>query len=287
MRTSIAILAALGALASPSLARAQDLRTLQTARQLTDSQPLRVDIAFAAGKFTVHPVEGRLLYEMRLRYDERSSDAIHEYDAENHSLTLGLNRGSTNFGVSAMRGGSHDKSSELDVGLSGSVPMELMVKVAGTESKLELGGLRLTKLEVNCAATGVDMNFGSMNRSEMESLTLHIAGAGAKIENLGNANAATVMVKGAAGGLDLDFGDVVPRDVTIRAELALGGLQIALPHSVGLMVRAKTRLGSFDGAGLNKVGDAWYSENWNEATRKVTIESTTVIGSFDLSRTGH
>jgi hypothetical protein len=287
MRTSSTFLITLGALALARTSSAQELRTLQAARQLRDTQPLQVDVSFAAGKFSLHSIEGPLLYEMRLRYDERSTDAIHEYDAESHSLTLGLNRRSANFGIGALRGGSHDKSSELDVGLNQSVPMELMVKIAGTESTLELGGLRLTRLEIACAASGANLNFETPNRAEMETLTLQVAGAGAKIENLGNANVATVMVKGAAGGLDIDFGDALARDVTIKSELALGGLQMTLPRSVGVMVRAKSRLGSFDGAGMNKVGDAWYTENWNQATRKVTIESTTVLGSFDLTRTGH
>lgn len=265
--------------------RAQDLRTLETARQLKSTEPLQVDIAFAAGKFSLHRVEG-LLYDMRLRYDERTSDAVHQYDAAAHTLSLGLSRASAHFGVRALRNGSHDKSSELDIGLNGAVPMALDVKVAGTESTLELGGLQLTKLVINCAATGATINFDSPNRAQMEILALQIAGAGAKIENLGNANAATVRIQGAAGGLDIDFGDVVMRDMTLRAEVALGGMQLTLPRDVGLMVRAKTRLGSFDGSGLKKVGDAWYSENWNEASTKVTIESTTVIGSLELSRTG-
>lgn len=287
MRPAFTILAALWALAPASLARAQELRMLHTARQLVDSQPLSVDVAFGAGKFTLYPIEGRLLYEMRLRYDEGATDAVHEYDAENRSLRLGLDRRSASFGIRALRGGSHKKSSELNVGLGNTMPMELSISVAGTESTLELGGLRLTRLLVNCAASGMTLNFGVPNRVAMETLTLKIAAAGAKIQNLGNANASTVMIKGAAGGLRLDFGDAVMRDMTVRTELALGSLEIALPRSVGIMVRAKSRLGGFDGGGLNKVGDAWYSENWNQATRKVTIESTTFLGGFALSRSGH
>jgi hypothetical protein len=287
MRTSYVALAVLTALALAPLAGAQDLRTLQTSRQLTDTEPLQVDVTFAAGKFSLHPIDGTLLYQMRLKYDERATDAVHEYDADDHRLTVGVNRGTESFGVRALRGGSHQGSSEMELGLNRAVPMELNVKVAGTESRLELGGLRLTGLEVHCAASGATVSFGSPNRVEMETFTMHIAGAGAKIENLGNANAANVMLKGAAGGMDIDFGSDVLRDVTINAELAVGGLQITLPRGVGIMVRAKSKLGGFDGAGLNKVGDAWYSENWNQAGRKVTIESTTVLGNLELTRTGH
>lgn len=286
MRTHALLLAGAMAMSPFAEAGAQELRTLQTARQMKGTQPIQVDVSFGAGKFSLHPIDGDLLYDMRLRYDERASDAVHDYDAQAHTLSLGLSRGSSNFRMRAMRGGSHEKSSELDVGLNEAVPMSLEVRVAGTESTLELGGLQLTRLDINCAATGVQVNFDSPNRSAMETFTLQMAGAGAKIENLGNANAANVMIKGAAGGLDIDFGDVVMRDMTLRSEVALGGLQLTLPRNVGLMVRAKSRLGSFDGSGLKKVGDAWYSDNWNEASRKVTIESTTFIGSVELSRSG-
>jgi len=287
MRKSFVALAVLGVFTQASLASAQDLRTLQTARQLSDSEPLKVDVTFAAGKFWLHPIDGALLYQMRLKYDERATDAVHEYDADDHTLTVGVDRDGDGFGIRALRGGSHQGSSEMDLGLNRAVSMELNVKVAGTESRLELGGLRLTSLELNCAASGATVSFSTPNRATMETLTMHIAGAGAKIENLGNANAATVMLKGAAGGLDIDFGTNVLRDVTVSAEVAVGGLQITMPRGVGIMVRSKSKLGGFDGAGLNKVGDAWYSENWNQATRKVTIESTTVLGNLELTRTGH
>lgn len=287
MRTSYVALAALALFAQASRAGAQDLRTLQTARQLSDTQPLQVDVTFAAGKFALHPIDGGLLYQMRLRYDERATDAVHEYDGDDHRLTVGVDRGTDGFGIRTLRGGSHQGSAEMDLGLNRAVPMELNVKIAGTESTLELGGLRLTGLEVNCAASGATVSFGSPNRATMETFSMHIAGAGAKIENLGNANAATVMLKGAAGGMEIDFGPNVMRDVTIEAELAVGGLQITLPYGVGIMVRSKSKLGAFDGAGLTKVGNAWYSDNWNQATRKVTVESTTVLGNLELTRTGH
>jgi hypothetical protein len=287
MRSSYIALAILGAFAQASLADAQDLRTVEAARQISDTEPLQVDVTFAAGKFSLHAIDGKLLYQMRLRYDERATDAVHEYDANDHRLTLGVDRGKGHFGVRALRGGSHQGSSELDVGLNRAVPIELSVQIAGTESRLELGGLRLTQLEVNSAASGTTVSFESPNRAEMETLTMHVAASGARIENLGNANAATVMIKGAAGGMDIDFGNSLLRDVTVNAELALGGLKIALPRGVGIMVRSKSKLGAFDGAGLNKVGDAWYSENWNQATRKVTVESTTFLGNLELARTGH
>ena len=237
MRTSFVALAVLGVFTQASLASAQDLRTLQTARQLSDSEPLKVDVTFAAGKFWLHPIDGALLYQMRLKYDERATDAVHEYDPDDHRLTVGVDRDGDGFGIRALRGGSHQGSSEMDLGLNRAVSMELNVKVAGTESRLELGGLRLTSLELNCAASGATVSFSTPNRATMETLTMHIAGAGAKIENLGNANASSVMLKGAAGGLDIDFGTNVLRDVTVSAEVAVGGLQITMPRGVGIMPR--------------------------------------------------
>ena len=285
MRPSHIAFALVAVTLSASATRAQELRTLEAARQLSDSSPTQVEVTFGAGKFKLHPITGNLLYQMRLRYDERATDAVHEYDAESRSLTLGLDRGSAKFGFGALRHGGNDKGSELDIGLNGAVPMELSVKVAGTESTLQLGGLRLTDLEVNCAATGATIDFASPNAVEMGTFTLQIAAAGAKIQNLGNANTSTLSLQGAAGGVEIDFGPTLMRDVTIRAEVAVGGMQITLPRDVGIMVESKSRLGSFDAAGLKKVGNAWYSENWNEATHKVTIESTTFLSSFELSRT--
>jgi hypothetical protein len=262
MRHSIRALA-LGALLVPAGAGAQKWRTLETARQLTGVAPVGVEVGFAAGKVTLGPISGPLLYQMRMRYNEQSTDAVHEFDADTRRLELGIR--SANIGIrqiTKMRHSHEEGEASLHVGLTEAVPLDLKLRLGAGQARLELGGLRLRTLVVNAGAAEADIAFGSANRE-------------------------TIEINGGAGSVELDFGDSVPEDVSIVSNLALGELQISLPRDVGITVRSKQTLSDFDAPGMTKVGNAWFSENWTNASRKVTINTQAFLGTFRLERTSH
>lgn len=287
MRHSIRALA-LGALLVPAAAGAQKWRTLETARQLTGVAPVSVEVGFAAGKVTLGKISGPLLYQMRMRYNEQSTDAMHQFDADSRRLELGIR--SANIGIrqiTKMRHSHEEGEASLHVGLTDAVPLDLRLRLGAGQARLELGGLRLRRLVVNAGAAEANIEFGSANREAMSRMEVDVGAAKARVTGLQHARVREIEINGGAGSVELDFGDGVPEDVSIVSNLALGELQISLPRDVGITVRSKQTLSDFDAPGMTKVGNAWFSENWTNASRKVTINTQAFLGTFRLERTSH
>jgi hypothetical protein len=70
--------------------------------------------------------------------------------------------------------------------------------------------------------------------------------------------------------------------MTIRADVALGGVTINVPRDVGVEARISRTLGSFDAPGLTERDGAFYSANWNQAKRKLILDGSATMGSIDL-----
>ena len=281
--TSISL--AIAAVLLPAAAGAQQWRTIESARQLTSTDAATVRVSFAGGKFELSPLPGKLLYQMQLHYDEQVADAVHEFDADSHELTLGMSH--ANMGWRALRAMKNDDAGRMTLGLNPAVPMDLDLELGGAQAEVELGGMRIKNLHLKIGLAGSRVNFESPNLTEMEALNLDVGLGGVDFENLGNANVAEIHISGGMDGINLDFGDRVMRDVKIDADVAFGGLKIQLPSSVGVTVQSETKLGSFKAPGFTRVNGAWFTPNWNQASTHVTIVANTVLGGLEVDHGGH
>jgi hypothetical protein len=285
MRLMTSFLAA-AALLAPLALPGQQWRTIESARQLADSQPLKVSLTYGAGKLEVAPSEDHgLLYQMRIRYDEQSMDAVHEYDASQHRLQLGLDR--ANVGWKTLRTAKGERGGSMSVELSPAVPMDLDVSVGGAEATLELGGLKVRSLKMQSGMAGAKVSFDDPNLVPMDRMTIEVGMGGIALSGLGNANVGEIAVHGAMGGVELDFGESVMRDVKIDAAFALGGLQVAVPADVGVMFQGDLKAAKFDrGIGFTRMGDAWYSMNWKDTSHHITIVGSSTLSSVRVQLSG-
>jgi hypothetical protein len=275
---------ALAAALLPVASGAQQWRTIESARQLTSTDATKVSVTFAGGKFDLSPLPGKLLYQMQIHYDEQVADAVHEFDASSHQLTLGMSH--ANMGWRSLRAMKNDEGGRMTVGLNPSVPMDLELDLGGAQAEVELGGMTLNSLKLQIGLAGSRVNFSSPNLAEMNGLVLDVGLGGVQVENLGNANVAEIKVSGGMGGISLDFGDRVMRDVKIKADVAFGGLKIQVPSSAGVTIQAETKLGSFNPQGFTKMNGAWFTPNWNQASTHVTIVSNTALGGLEVNHAG-
>jgi hypothetical protein len=56
------------------------------------------------------------------------------------------------------------------------------------------------------------------------------------------------------------------------------------PNTVSARMRSLRVAAGFDHEGMVKRDDAWYSTNWDAATRKLRIRAETVFGALELQR---
>ncbi|HEX5970614.1 MAG TPA: hypothetical protein VFY85_01740 [Gemmatimonadaceae bacterium] len=283
MIRSLGVLATAALLLAPHGAQAQDSplwRTVDIARQLHDSEPQRIRVQYGAGRVDVRGSADPLLYNMHLRYDERRAAPVHRYDAAARSAVLGLE---TRDG--AQRFGDRDDSGELRLVLPTSAPLDLDLQLGGTESRLELGGLTLRSLRLECGATDASVAFSQPNRTQMSDLTIDVGVADLLAVNLADANADQIRVNGGVGVVDLDFGGRWTRDLTLDTRLTVGKLILRVPADVGIRLDLDRLLAGFDHEGMVKRDGAWYSTNYDAAPHKLQVRAATFFGQVELRRT--
>lgn len=281
MRTTTFTLALVATLL-PAAAGAQQWRTIESARQLTSTDETKVTLTFAGGKFELSPLPGQLLYQMQLHYDEQAADAVHEFNAAQHQLRLGMSQ--ADMGLHALRAmKKNDSGASMTVGINPAVPVDLTLELGGTEADVELGGMRVKTLKLQMGLAGGKVAFSSPNMTVMDELSVDVGMGGVAFENLGNANVAQININGGMDGVSLDFGDNVMHDVKINADVAFGGLKIQVPSSVGVMIQADTKLASFKPQGFTKMNGAWFTPNWNQSSTHVTIVANAAFGGLEVN----
>jgi hypothetical protein len=260
-------------------------RTVDLSRQLRDTLPQRIRVQYAAGKLDVRGTADPLLYAMHLRYDEARAIPLHRYDAQQHSTVLGVE--SLGRGLRTSSGDDRDETGELKLQLPARVPLELDLELGGTQSVLELGGLSLHSLRLECGATDASLLFSTPNRTRMRDLEIDVGAADFTAVNLGNANADQIRVRGGIGVVDLDFGGTWTQDMTVSTRLAVGKLMLRIPSDVGVRLEVQRVAAGFEHEGFTKRDDAWYSENYDRAPRKLRLRAETFFGKIEIQRGAH
>lgn len=283
-RRSAAAAAIAGALllAAPRPAAAQQWRTIDVSRQLHDTTTYRVHIRFGAGRISLHATEAPLLYRMDLRYDEEHARPIHEFDAAGHGVVLGADW-SDDHGVHRV---DRDRYSTMTLALGRGAPMDLSLELGAVQGVLDLGGLQLSSLRLESGASDTRVRFDAPNPVPMRLLHIETGAAGVDISGLANANAREMRVEGGVGSVHLDFGGDWTHDVDADVQMALGHVTLDVPADVGLRVEVKRFLASFEDAGLERRGDAYYSRNWDSARYRLRVHLETTFGDVDIDHGG-
>jgi hypothetical protein len=272
--------ASLLVVAVASSAAAQSWRTVDVSRQLLDTTDHRIRVKYAAGRFSMRPTNEPILFSMQLRYDEDRSEPLHRYDANVRSATLGLEGRSIRW----TRHFDDQDAGEMHLALSNAVPMDLDVTLGASEARVDAGDLALKSLRFETGAADAVLDFSAPNRSRMRRLDIQVGAAAFAVRNLANANVSAVHVQGGVGSVELDFGAVLKEDVNVDAEMALGKLHVRVPRDVGVRVELQRVLASFDHPGLQKRGNAYYSDNWDSASVRVKVRTQTVFGAVEIDR---
>lgn len=268
--------AALGLLVLAPDAWAQSWRTLTTSRQLAGEESLDVEVTYGAGRFRVGPAEPGLLYRMELRYDEEAFEPVNEY--RGGRLRLGTEGNGEGFSVGRGR-----SEGELDVKLARAVPMNLRLRFGAVRADLDLGGLSLTDLELSTGASESRIDVTEPNPVPMRRAELQVGAAEFTARHLGNLNADRIEIDAGVGEVTLEFTGQWRRDAEVAVDLGLGALELRFPEGLGVKLEKDSFLTSLDAQRMVKREDAYYSLDWEEAERRITVSVDAALGSVRVA----
>lgn len=258
----------------PAGAEAQSWRTVTMSRQLEEYDDLRVDVRYGAGVFSVRSTAEGLLYRMNLKYDEDRFEPVADFSGDR--LELGVETHRRGLGVDT------DEAGELRLELARGVPMDLDLEFGAVKADVDLGGLALTDLDLSTGASESVIDISELNPSEMETASFEVGAADFTIRNLGNLNAARILLDAGVGRLKLGLDGRWQRDARLGIDMGLGSLELRVPEGLGIRLRKDSFLTSLDSEGLVKRGDVYESLDFDSAERRVVIDLDAAFGSVSV-----
>jgi hypothetical protein len=255
-------------------ARAQEWRTITSARQMQGERALRVDVTYGAGELRVQPASGTLLYRLQMRYDERQFRPVSAYDRATGRLRLGVEGVRRNQRV---RQGGH-----ATVELAPAVPTDLKLEFGAGRANLELGGLSLRSVDLSTGASETQVRWSAPNRVPAGTVRIASGASSVRVRGLGNARAERLQFDGGVGEATLEFDGAWSRSASLDVDMGVGSLTLRFPRSLGVRIEKDSFLASFSPAGMVRRGDAWYSRSWDGAPNKLTVRISAALGSINV-----
>jgi hypothetical protein len=274
-RTMVLIAVLAAALVWPASAEAQSWRETTMSRQLEGSGPVRTQVSYGAGTFALRATDERLLYRVSLRYDENAFEP--DVDFTGDRLRIGMEGSGRRFPF-----GRTSSGGSMDLELARGVPMDLELKFGAVKADVDLGGLALTNLQLSTGASESRIDVSEPNTSQLRRATFEIGAADFSLRRLGNLGAERIDVKAGVGHVALSLDGRWRADGRLNIEMGLGALELRVPEGLGIRIRKDSFLTSFDPEGLVKRGDSYYSLDWEDADRKVTIDLNAAFGSVQV-----
>jgi hypothetical protein len=183
--------------------------------------------------------------------------------------------------------GLWDRPPHFQLALGKTRPFALTLEVGASESRLDLGGVPISRLVVRQGAGKYAIDFSVPNPQPMSLLTLSAGAAGMEITNLANANCAELNLEGGAAAYVFDFGGTLRRDSHARIATGLSSVEIRVPAATAAKIVSESLLGSIDAdAGLRRQDGAFWTEPaLAGATPLLTINTNVALGSLRLVTT--
>lgn len=260
-------------------AQAQTMRPFSTFRQLHGETHLNVRVEYGAGSLRVEPGQPGDLYRMNLSYDEDRFMPVSDFDPSSRTVLLGL-RSAGEGGVRVVSG--NQLRQIATVAISPRADLALDLSLGAVDADLELGGLRISELDLKTGASRATVRFSRPNGMRCRHAGFSAGAAEVSVLGLGNSRCDEIEFEGGMGKVLLDFSGVWRSSAHVRVKMAVGEITLRLPRAVGVRLAMDKFLTSFEATGLVRRGDSYLSPNYDGAERRLDIDVTTAMGGVSV-----
>lgn len=273
------LLAALALCFGAAGAEAQSPRPFSTYRQWHGETRLHARLEYAAGAVRVSAARPTELYRMDLLYDGERYEPVSDFDASTTAVALGLRPA----GQGGLRVVSRNQLRQTAaVTFSPRSDLSLDVTLGAADADLELGGLRLTDLDLQAGASRATVRFSEPNAARCRAASLRAGAAELTVLGLGNSRCERIAFEGGVGRVTLDFAGTWASSSRVEVKMALGEVMLRLPRQVGVRITPDRFLASFDPQGLLRRGTSYVSPGYDQAARHLDIDVTTALGNVGV-----
>jgi hypothetical protein len=269
----------LGLMLWAGTAQAQTMRPFATFRQMHGETRLTTRLEYAAGDLRVVPGRPGELYRMDLSYDQDRYVPVSDFDASSSSVVLGVRPA----GEGGVRVVSRKQLNQVAVvTLSPRVDLTLSLTLGAVDADVELGGLRVTRLDLKTGASRAVVRFSQPNAARCARATISAGAAEVSVLGLGNSRCDEIGFEGGMGKVLLDFGGGWSSSAQVDVKMAVGELTLRLPRRIGVRITMDKFLSSFESAGLQRRGNEFVSPNYDRSQRRLNLDLATAVGGVNV-----
>jgi hypothetical protein len=260
-------------------AGAQSMRPFSTYRQWHGEPRLAARLEYAAGELRLGAGRPDELYRMDVSYDQERYVPVSDFDASGAAVTLGVNA----EGAGGVRVVSRNQLKQTAaVAFSPSSDLALQVELGAVVGDLDLGGLRVTDLDLSAGASRATVRFSKPNGTRCRMASLKAGAAELDVTNLGNSRCDRIAFEGGVGKVRLDFGGTWTSSSRVDVTMALGEVTLRLPREIGVSITLDKFLTRFEPEGLERHGTSYRSVGYDQAQRHLDIAVSTAAGSVNV-----
>lgn len=260
-------------------AEAQTMRPFSTFRQLQGETRLNARVEYGAGSLRVEPGQPGELYRMNLSYDQDRFVPVSDFDGSSRTVVLGL-RAAGQGGVRVVSGSQLRQLASI--ALSPRADLALDLSLGAVDADVELGGLRISDLDLKTGASRATVRFSRPNGMRCRQATFSAGAAEVSVFGLGNSRCGEIEFEGGIGKVLLDFSGIWSSSAHVEVKMAMGEITLRLPRRVGIRLAMDKFLSSFEPAGLVRRGDLFVSGNYDGAARRLDLEITAAVGGVSI-----
>ena len=222
------------------------------------------------------------LYALNLEYDKASYTPDVRYD----SAPAGA-EGRFSFNLRSMHrvGIRRERQNNwLRLSFSDAVPLSLKVNAGVGDARLSLSGMKLSHIEFEAGVGGARISAYEPNLIPCDFIRLKNGVGGFDAVGLGNLNFRDFEFEGGVGGANLDFSGEWKQNAEIRIKVGVGVVNVRMPRDVGVKVEAEKHfLSGVHLEGFSFRDSYYYSENYDKAAIKVSVQVETGVGGLRIS----
>lgn len=212
---------------------------------------LRVELRLEEGEFRILPGDPGEGIRVEAQYDEalHQLESVHEPGEAGRSV-FRLDFGSRGGGLEDLRRVVHGQRSPdtfVRVYLPRGVPMQLRVRARRGALDLDLTGLSVEELTLDCAMGAFGVEIDEPNPVAMHRLDIRFRMGDLRASGLGYAGANALRLKAHMGNAELRFDGDWRSDLIADIDVIMGDAKLSVPREVALDTQnARVFLGGFE-----------------------------------------
>jgi len=243
---------------------------------------LDVSVSYGMGDFVIGSSGQNNLIEGSITYDSRNIKPIVDMEPVGSSgfLTIKTEKDEETDHINIFK----DFDNELVFNLPPRIKTDLFLDFGVGEADINLTDIAITKLNVDCGLSDVEIHIDERNSVTCESVIIENGMGDLDIFELGNLAAEKMEINIGVGSASIDLSGDKIYDTDVDIDVGLGSLDLILPKKANIELEVDSSfLSSTDIYGLKqKKNKKWVSPNWKNNYPTITLDINVGMGSVDI-----